>query len=58
MITDRRGEVSQEDLDPKKAAQHTYNETGTKIIEAYKEIGEKLDTVAYQSSDQFTLYFP
>jgi hypothetical protein len=58
MITDRRGEVSQEDLDPKKVEQHTYNDTGRKIIEMYKDIGESLDTVAYQDKDQFTLYFP
>jgi hypothetical protein len=58
MITDRRGEVSQEDLDPEKVVQHTYNAVGRKIIDSYREIGEELDTVAYRSPDQFTLYFP
>ena len=58
MFTDRRGEVSQEDLDPKKVGAHEYNETGRKIIEAYEEIGETLDTVAYRNSEEFTLYFP
>ena len=58
MMTDRRGEISQEDLDPKKVEQHNYNQTGLKILEMYEEIGESLDTVAYQSEDEFTLYFP
>lgn len=58
MFTDRRGEVSQEDLDPRKVGAHEYNETGRKIIEAYEEIGETLDTVAYRNSEEFTLYFP
>lgn len=58
MFTDRRGEVSQEDLDPKKVETREYNENGRKIIEAYEEIGETLDTVAYQDVDNFTLYFP
>ncbi|MCA9781292.1 MAG: hypothetical protein KC800_31445 [Candidatus Eremiobacteraeota bacterium] len=58
MITDRRGEVSQEDLDPKEVAAHQFNAKGREIIKAYEEIGESLDTVAYQSAEDFTLYFP
>lgn len=58
MITDRRGEVSQEDVDPAKVAERSYNGVGRDIIARYEEIGEKLDTVAYQSADRFTLYFP
>lgn len=58
MITDRRGEVSQHDVDPKKVEQQRYNTTGQRIITLYQEIGETLDTVAYQSEDEFTLYFP
>ena len=58
MMTDRRGEVAQEDLDPKQVGGHTYNETGREIIKKYEGIGEPLDTVAYHSPDNFTLYFP
>jgi hypothetical protein len=58
MMTDRRGEVAQEDLDPQHVDQHTFNEVGQSIIEKYKEIGEPLDTVAYQDRENFTLYFP
>lgn len=58
MMTDRRGEVAQEDLDPQSLAHHDFNQAGKEIIEKYEEIGEPLDTVAYQSKDNFTLYFP
>ena len=58
MMTDRRGEVAQEDLDPKQVDQHKFNDVGREIIRRYEEIGEPLDTVAYQSEDNFTLYFP
>jgi len=58
MITDRRGEVAQEDVGPGKVSQYTFNETGREIIEKYAEIGETLDTVAYKSENDYTLYFP
>lgn len=58
MMTDRRGEVAQEDLDPTNVEGHTYNQTGRDLIKKYEKIGEPLDTVAYHSEDNFTLYFP
>ena len=58
MMTDRRGEVAQEDLDPRQLGCHTFNTVGQDIIKKYESIGEPLDTVAYQAPDNFTLYFP
>ena len=58
MITDTRGEVIQQDLLPDGAIPYDLNATGQKILERYQEIGEPLDTIAYQSCEDFTLYFP
>jgi hypothetical protein len=58
MITDRRGEVAQEDVDPASTSAHTFNSVGERILEQYSEIGETLDTVAYNNENDFTLYFP
>lgn len=58
MMTDCRGEVGQTDLDPSSAQAHVFNQLGQTIIEKYQEVDEPLDTVAYHSQDDFTLYFP
>lgn len=58
MITDNRGEVLQDDLAPSSVIPYDLNATGKAILEKYKEIGEPLDTIAYTSPDDFTLYFP
>lgn len=58
MMTDRRGEVGQMDLDPSDPRDHTFNAVGQAIIEKYREVGEPLDTVAYVDENDYTLYFP
>lgn len=58
MMTDRRGEVAQEDVDPENIENHSYNQAGREIILKYMEAGERLDTVAYKNENDFTLYFP
>lgn len=58
MITDSRGEVLQDDLSPNGAIPYELNETGRQILKKYQEIGEPLDTIAYTTPDDFTLYFP
>lgn len=58
MITDRRGEVVQADLEPEERDVYDLNETGRQIVARYDEIDMNLDTIAYQSEDDFTLYFP
>lgn len=58
MITDHRGEVVQDDLVPNSLLPYQLNETGQAILAKYQEIGEPLDTIAYHSPDDFTLYFP
>ncbi len=58
MMTDRRGEVGQTDLDPSSTQAHMFNELGKTIIKKYQEVSEPLDTVAYLNQDDYTLYFP
>lgn len=58
MITDTRGEVIQDDLEPHTVIPYDLNETGVRILAKYEEVGETLDTIAYKNSEDFTLYFP
>lgn len=58
MITDTRGVVTQSDLPPNRDIPYDLNEIGQKILAAYQEIGESLDTIAYEARDNYTLYFP
>ncbi len=58
MITDTRGVVTQSDLSPSREIPYDLNEIGQKILAAYQEIGEGLDTIAYEAKDNYTLYFP
>ncbi len=59
MITDRRGEVIQDDLLPRTEIPYELNETGRRIVELYRtDLEEELDTIAYKNSEDFTLYFP
>jgi hypothetical protein len=56
MVSDRRGVVAQHDVQP--AQRWELNNLGQSIVALYKEFGEELDTITYQDSDNFTLYFP
>ena len=58
MVTDKRGEVAQTDIDPQRTDLYELGDIGKQILEKYEEVGEDLDTVAYKSEDDFTLYFP
>ena len=58
MITDGRGEVVQDDLAQSGVIPYDLNETGQAILEKYRSIGESLDTIAYNDSQDFTMYFP
>ena len=58
MITDKRGEVAQTDIDPQRTDLYELSDVGKQILAKYKEVGEELDTVAYKSEEDFTLYFP
>ncbi len=58
MITDLRGEVPQLDLKAPERWQYKLNPVGRKICRLYRRRGEPLDTIAYENSDNYTLYFP
>ena len=58
MLTSSRGEVHQDDLQSGEELPYELNEHGKRIIELYRKIPEQLDTIAYQSKNDFTLYFP
>ena len=60
MITDRRGEVRQDNVEPNTEIPYELNALGQKIVALYKEAYEQedLDTIAYKNKDDFTLYFP
>ena len=58
MATSARGVVSQLDVIDNAVWKERVNDVGRRIIEAYEEIGEHLDTIAFQDRDHFTLYFP
>lgn len=58
MRTSHRGEVAQYDVDDAGAWLDRLNEAGRHIVQAYRGIGEPLDTIAYVDRDHFTLYFP
>lgn len=59
MITDRRGEIIQDDLAPSQEIPYDLNPTGKRIVEMYRlDLEEELDTIAYKNSEDFTLYFP
>ena len=58
MMTDRRGEVEQVDVDPTTAHNLDFNATGEAVLRKYRALGEPLDTVAYSNAEDFTLYFP
>ena len=58
MISTRRGVVEQADVRDAAAWAERLNGAGRDIISRYAEIGDSLDTIAYQDPDHFTLYFP
>lgn len=58
MRTDRRGVVAQYDVSDPGRWRERLSPVGHSIMDAYAEIGESLDTLAYQDRDNFTLYFP
>jgi hypothetical protein len=58
MLTDRRGAVSQLDVQTPEHWKARLNAAGQRILEKYRERNEALDTIAYQDPDHYTLYFP
>lgn len=59
MVTDVRGEVEQDDVRKEGDIPFELNATGKRILELYEEeIEERLDTIAFKNSEDFTLYFP
>ncbi|RME75926.1 MAG: hypothetical protein D6776_02210 [Planctomycetota bacterium] len=58
MASSRRGLVEQYDLQDVKLWAERLNDAGRRILRRYREVGERLDTIAWQGPDAFTLYFP
>lgn len=58
MTTDQRGVVPQYDLSDPDLWQQRLSPAGQRIVALYRELGESLDTIAYQDSQRYTLYFP
>lgn len=58
MVTSKRGEVPQYDLEEGADWSSKLNAAGQTILRKYRQLGEPLDTIAYQDPDHFTLYFP
>lgn len=58
MFSDRRGLVSQLDLSRPELWAQKLNPSGQRILALYGELNETLDTIAYQDSEHYTLYFP
>ncbi len=58
MVSSRRGVVEQFDLASLRPWLDRLNRAGRRIVHRYREIEERLDTIAYDGPDSFTLYFP
>ena len=57
MIGSRRGTVAQMDLDKKTDVNQYLDRVGVQLVDQFATINWHLDTIAYQGSKQYTLYF-
>ncbi len=57
MICSRRGLVDQLDLRENNSVAKHLSSQGQKVIAKYQELGLSLDTIAFESPTQFTIYF-
>jgi hypothetical protein len=58
MLSSARGLVEQVDVRDTSRWAGRLNETGRRIIGKYLAFGDALDTIAFQSRESYTLYFP
>ena len=59
MVTTGRGVVGQHDVEENEDAWLArLSERGRDIVEKYEDVGESLDTIAFQDAEHCTLYFP
>ncbi|MBI4817517.1 MAG: hypothetical protein HY791_14750 [Deltaproteobacteria bacterium] len=58
MATSARGSISQLDVPGSEAWRNALNDEGRRIVDLYTSVGERLDTLALEGPDAFTLYFP
>lgn len=60
LMASKRGFIEQFDIDVSKSSlwRSIVGENGNRIIDRYNSIHLKLETIAYQSNDSWTMYFP